>query len=276
MNFQTKEEILGAIKFAASFIQDLFPLDCMVSVTDKEKFIAYYPGKLIDVRAEVGAKIPKEDIICQVLNTGEKMIAEVPKEAYGYSFKGIVNPIKHENEVIGTINIGIDLSTQNQLIEISENLSSSFQQIAASSEELSASAVELNNFQRELLALSQNATKDLQNTSKILNVIDNVSKQTNLLGLNAAIEAARAGEQGKGFSVVAEEIRKLSISSSSSTKEIAEILKKINDNISRILSHIEKTQEISENQAAATQQITSAIQENTSVAEQLIKLSRIL
>lgn len=276
MNYSTKEEVLAAVAFTARFLQDVFPLDCMVSVTDEKKFIAYYSGKKIDIKVTIGSVVPPEDIINQVLQTGVKMVAEVPKEAYGYAFKGIVTPIVHDGKVIGTFNAGIDLSSQNELLQIAEQISGSFQHVAASSQELSASAQELTDFQRELLALSRNAENDLQNTAKILSVIDNVSKQTNLLGLNAAIEAARAGEHGKGFSVVAEEIRKLSIDSSASTKEISAILTKINENITNIIDYTERTEKISENQAEATQAIASAIQQNTVIAEKLMALSKIL
>lgn len=72
---------------------------------------------------------------------------------------------------------------------------------------------------------------------KIVNTITEISAQTNVLSLNAAIEAARAGAHGKGFSVIAEEVRLLSLQTNESSKSIAIIISTL-QNVIKELEHL--------------------------------------
>lgn len=67
----------------------------------------------------------------------------------------------------------------------------------------------------------------IKEIERVIELMDGISQQTNLLSLNASIEAARAGECGKGFSVVAEEVRKLADKSKMSTNNVYEIIRNV-------------------------------------------------
>lgn len=111
----------------------------------------------------------------------------------------------------------------------------------------------------------------------IVETIKAISDQTNLLALNAAIEAARAGEHGRGFSVVAEEVRKLAEQSTLSSAQIETIIHDIKTSLDEAISSMNSEKDVVQSGANAiqnAQQAFTRIKESTqTLSEQIQEIS---
>lgn len=274
---EKKENIMDLLVKVAPLIQQMVPIDNTIGISDREKFIYYLPGRELNMNLKPGMPIGKGSGLYGAVTTGRVVDTVVPKEAYGLVFKSRGLPVKDESgQVIGAIAFGISMKTQEAIIEVAQTVASSTQQTSATVEELASSAQQLAGSQEVLENLGKEISEQVKKTDVILGFIHEVADTSNLLGLNAAIEAARAGDHGRGFSVVAEEIRKLSVKSAQAVKEIRDILAIINEKVVVMSEKIVEAAALSEQQAAATEEISATMQELATTAGKLEEVAKIV
>ncbi|PAB60284.1 methyl-accepting chemotaxis protein [Anaeromicrobium sediminis] len=244
------------------YIKDIVDEDAFFSLSDREKILKYIPGDELDIDDKEGSLLARGTMMYECVTNNKKVTRIVPKEAFGVPFKGIVIPIRDDHgQCIGTIGIGKSLKKQNTLNELSQNVAHALNEITTNIDEVSSGAIKISSATDEISTKNSDARKEVDKTDDILKYIKKISDQTNMLGLNAAIEAARAGELGRGFSVVAEEIRKLSDETKSAVSNITTILENIKTSVNEVTTSIDDTNHITKAQAETTKQIVTAVEE---------------
>jgi len=265
------DEIIKSFFYVLPFLNNMVSSDVGVSLVDREKFLLYKPGKMLDLKVPIGALLKPNMPVYQAIHEKRRILIRVEDSSmWGKPFIVIAMPIYNAaREVIGAVGISEAVDRQDALKKVIERITEQIGILASGSQEIAAQATEISGLSHIMSLGADIAQSRMKETDEILGLIKNLSGQTNLLGLNAAIEAARAGEYGRGFSVVAEEIRKLSTSSADSIKKIEAIVKDVQIESSSTSNKISEMDKLLAQITAAITNVAGSLQEVNSVVQQL-------
>lgn len=232
VNVKTKDEIgiLGSsFNTMTSSLREIISKSSNIS-----EQVAATSEELSAASEEVTASAQEvSNTIRQVSETANEQNDSI--ESSNARVENMIESIGHVNtntNIINESSIKALDTAQRGLVE-SQNAVERMNNLKESSQKTSEEILRLNDSSKEI--------------EEIVVTIGSIAKQTNLLSLNAAIEAARAGEAGGGFSVVAEEIRKLAVQSAESSSQIEELILNIQEEISSSVEAIRKNnQEVDE------------------------------
>lgn len=191
--------------------------ELLITTTELSKFdveTSYLSKRLRKLGENISVLSESNLAIVEQTTASMHSVNEVVEEATAH-FKGLTLSAK---ETMDKNHVSL-----NQVAVIDDLRS----QVILSSEKMNSSI-------SDLITLAEDVTK-------IVGTVENIANQTNLLALNASIEAARAGENGRGFSVVAEEIRKLSEETSMSLDSMKSIMNEIKHSAGQGRKNMEST-----------------------------------
>ncbi|MGB9812110.1 MAG: methyl-accepting chemotaxis protein [Thermovenabulum sp.] len=207
--FLRKDEI-GELAFSVKRLKENF-LPLIMEIKDETKTLFNNSVKLNEISEEIA--LSSEEVAKSVEGIADGANEQMIK-------------IREINNLMEDFRNGLDILF-NEINEVKKSGEISFSSAQNGKEKLGnliQSIEEISDGFKKISVKLEMFKKSVNQVEEVVEIIKDISEQTNLLALNAAIEAARAGEKGLGFSVVANEIRKLSEQTKQSLEKIRKLL----------------------------------------------------
>lgn len=256
-------------------IQKTYPEDACLIVADQNHILAYLPGEQFDLKIELGASLEryKGSVTEKTLKTGRPMQEERGAELLGIGYIATASPVLEDGKVVGALTALVSTGKIGIMRTGAVELSATVEEMSATTEQITHASSDTATRLQSLLNVSNEMMEDIKNIQSVLAFVQDISSQSHMLGLNAAIEAARAGEHGRGFSVVANEIRKMAEQSKQAASNIRDQLQHIQKTIERINGTIVETAAFTQQHAASMDELNKAFEHIASTADKLASIS---
>lgn len=155
-------------------------------------------------------------------------------EATGRDLARAADTIASTSEEIATTVAAELVPGARDMAVFSTQVATALRQCEAGSGQVLEHIGTISHSERQLGEAIERLRAQLEEVTQVIGVIADISKQTNLLSLNAAIEAARAGVHGRGFAVVAEEVRRLAHHTTDATDQVAAIIERFRGDMNEL------------------------------------------
>lgn len=245
--------------------------DACVALTDTEKYIAFLKSETLGLETKPGTLITeiKGTVTEKAIRSGKKMTQEQGTEVCGIPYVSSATPIFEDGALVGCLSILTANTKIENIRSVSSTLAATVEEMTATADQVAAASIHVNEQIMTVSSESQYVTKEIEKIFKVLSFVNDMASQSHMLGLNAAIEAARAGEHGRGFSIVANEIRKMATQSKEASEEIQKQLKFIENSIQKMNVSIQSVTSQSQNHSASIQELRAAFEHIAATATEL-------